>query len=83
MHYPLHILIKMRKAHFNDAQLYFSTGCYIYLCYVILYAHIRSESVRSVWMVYALWHFSISTRSHHSYSYALYSNHKANSGRLL
>ena len=73
MQYPLHILIKTRKAHFNDAQLYFTTGYYIYLCYVILYAHIRSESVKLVWMMSALWHFIISTRSHHSY--ALYSNH--------
>ena len=65
MYYPLQISIKTRKAHFNVAQLQ--------LCYVIVYAHIRSKSVNPVWMVLALWHFSISTRSHHSS--ALYSNH--------
>ena len=61
------------KSAFNDAQLYFTTGYYIYLCYVILYAHIRTELVNPVWMMFALLHFSISTRSHHSY--ALNSNH--------
>ena len=29
MHYPLYILSKTRKAHFNDAQLYFTIGYYI------------------------------------------------------
>ena len=73
MHYPLQISIKTRKAHFNDAQLYFTTGYWIELCYVILYAHIRSKSVNTVRMVLALLHLSIFTRSNHSY--ALYSNH--------
>ena len=81
MHCPLHILIKTRKAYYNDAQLYFITGYYTKLCYVILYAHIRLESVNPIWMMFALWHFSISTRSYHSY--AVYSNHQANTGRLL
>ena len=50
MHYPLHISSKTRKAHFNDAQLYFTTGYNTYLCYVIFYAHTRSDmdGVRSL-----------------------------------